>query len=747
MDLVQFLRLFLKHAVWILTLAVGLAVMVFHMTKDEKRTYSTEGLVNTGLVSGYNIESQGGGKTDYFYTSAELDNILNLISAYETIEELGTHLLAEVMSVEQPGPDVILPVNLQELRLAIGGNLWDSLAVAGDFPGTYIRLVEYRNLHPGHNPIHEILYGKHPLFGIESLGSVKVVREGKSDMIRLSYTTIDPAICQRTLLVLIDIFRRKHREIKESQTANVLDYFEEATAGAARRLREAEDRLKLFQEESRIINYYEQTRFIANKREDLYEDYLNELMNLVSADSALRTLERQMSQRKILSLINQDLMHKRDSLSLVVSRMAQLQLLQDDTLRARPTIDSLRNAAMSLRRELSGSTQSITQIYRTPNGAQLEDLLSNWLENLLKMEDAAARLRVIERRKEEFEDIYDAFAPLGSTLKRLEREIEVAEKEYLENLHSLNMARLHKQNMLMATNLKVVDEPYMPTAPDPSSRMMLVIVAFLVGFILPLALVIAMEFFDKTLKKPAWARRATELEIIGVLPRLGQKKRARGRVDEEFLEERPIGLLLQNLKIELSRRELNKPIRILILSTRTMEGKTMVGYLLAKYLRSFKATVAFFTPEDGHDESGFPPMIAPLIGHEHTFRYYLEDDLFEMRSEEQLVRDQQGRLPKETDYYVTELPGLLSHPYPVELIRRADLILLVARANRTWIDADRFVLERIGTISRAPVRLILNGVDVEYLEQSMGDLPKRRSFVRRMAKRVLKAGFSSRSRF
>lgn len=743
MDLVQFVRLFLRHALWIIVISVTLGVVVFFATANEKRTYSSEGLVNTGLVSGYNIESQSGAKKDYFYASAELDNILNLISAYETTEELGTHLLAEVMMHEQVPSTLILPGNYEELKGAIGAGLWDSLAVKGNRQKTMDNLTAQLDKRGGNNPIHRILYSDHPLFGIESLTKVRVVREGKSDMIRLSYSTIDPGICQKTLIVLIDIFRRKHREIKEAQTANVLDYFQVATQASIDRLGEAENRLKTFKEESRIINYYEQTRFIANKREDLFESYMNQLMDLVSADSMLRTLETQMASRNVLTLVNQDLMRKRDSLTAVMSRMAQIQLMADDTLRARPMLDSLRNAAMGLKQEILVQTDTIVRIQRTPKGAELDQLMANWLLNLLKMEDAAARLQVIEKRKEEFEEIYDAFAPLGSTLKRLEREIGVAEREYLENLHSLNMARLHKQNMLMATNLKVVDVPFYPTGPDPSSRIIMVIVALMAGFVFSLAVVIAMEYFDRTLKKPDWAQRMTALDIIGVLPRLGQKDKYRRNVPEEFLEERPIGLLLQNLKIELSKRNVKRPVRILILSTRDQEGKTLVGYLLTKYLRGFRASVVFLTPEDGHDRDHFPALIAGQIGHEYTHRYFLEDDLFEVESEETLLKDTNLPLP---DYFITELPGLLSHPYPVEIVKRADMILLTARANRTWIDADRQALDRISSISKAPVRLILNGVDVEFLEDSVGDLPKQRSFLRRVTKRYLKSGFSSRSK-
>lgn len=745
MDLIQFFRLFLRHATWIAMVAITLAATVFYLTKDEQRTYSSKGLVNTGLVAGYKIESQQGGKTDYFYASAELDNILNLISAYETIEELGLVLLAEVMAMKTPSEKVILKTNYEELRREIGAELWESVAVPGDLEKTKAQLTAYRNLKVEENPIRELLYGKHPLFGHKHLGGIKVAKEGKSDMIRLSYTTIDPGIAQRTLVLLIDIFRRKHREIKESQTGNVLGYFEEATAASAKRLRLAEERLKVFREKSKIINYYEQTRFIANKREDLYESYMTQLMNMVAADSALSTLEKQLNQRNLLGMVNRALLNKRDSLSAAVSQMAQLRLLKDDTLHVRPKIDSLREAITAYKRSLQSSRDSIQVIQRSPRGSELEDLLAEWLKNLLKMEDAAARLRVIENRKVEFEEIYDTYAPLGSTLKRLEREIDIAEREYLENLHSLNQARLHRQSMLMSTNLKVVDIPFFPAAPDPSQRIMLVIVAFLVGFMLPIALVIAMEFFDKTLKKPEWARRTTELEVIGVLPRLGQKKRYRSRVAEAFLEERPIGLMLQNLKIELAKKEKKRPLRLLILSTREQEGKTLVGYMLTKYLRKFRANVLFFTPGSTQDASDFPASISPLIGHRDTLYYNLKDDLFEMDSEEQLLADGQEILT-DPEYYITELPGLLTRPYPVELIRKADLILLVARSNRTWVDADRHIMERIATITQSPIRLILNGVDVEYLEESLGELPKRRSWLRRYAKRYLKAGFSSRSK-
>ena len=50
----------------------------------------------------------------------------------------------------------------------------------------------------------------------------------------------------------------------------------------------------------------------------------------------------------------------------------------------------------------------------------------------------------------------------GSTLKRIDREISVAEQEYLELLKGLNLAKLKVQDVELSSNIKAVDPPYYP---------------------------------------------------------------------------------------------------------------------------------------------------------------------------------------------------------------------------------------------------------------------------------------------
>ena len=74
MSLIFFLRIISRNILWIIPIGVIAAGYVFNSTKNEIKMYETGSLVNTGLVSGYNIESNSGGKIDYGYVGNDLDH-------------------------------------------------------------------------------------------------------------------------------------------------------------------------------------------------------------------------------------------------------------------------------------------------------------------------------------------------------------------------------------------------------------------------------------------------------------------------------------------------------------------------------------------------------------------------------------------------------------------------------------------------------------------------------------------------
>ena len=581
MTFIQFIRILLTNLKYMATVALVAGGVVFMLTRNEKKLFSSHTLLHTGLVSGYTIESNQGGKTDYNYTNNELQNLINLATSRDTQEELALTLLTRLIR-KGSSDSTISGDNFQYLVNELPESEIKKIKEANTREQS-IKII-YNNYQEGQgNPFYDILVSKNELVGIEHLqAEIQVEREDNSDMIRMRYKTIDAATCQLTLKLLTEIFVRNHRSIKENQTTSVLDFFEQSTSLAASELEKVESELLEFQEVNRIINYYEQTRFISGKKEDLDEKYNEELMNQVAADSALNQIEMQLKQYISIPGLNQEV-------DFIRNKMVDVnKALLNKTFDGNPDqsqISALQLQAEELRMQLSANAMKNIEVLATPEGLETKDLLSQWLQQIVIRERSKARMDIMTQRKQEFEKIYDQFAPLGSRLKNIERKIDIAEKEYLENLHSYNQARLHKHNMLMTTNLKVLDQPFVPAKPEASKRIMLVLLATISGFLVVFAFIISVELLDPTLKSPANAQNVTGLKVAGVLPGMvGSDKK------QELLkpvQQTCILQLSQQIKICLGKND-SSVSKVLVTSMQTGEGKSELIKLMQETNPDFK---------------------------------------------------------------------------------------------------------------------------------------------------------------
>ena len=721
MNFLDFLRLLHKNLRWMLLAGILTAATVYSLTRQEKKVYSSHTVINTGLVSGYNLERSSSSRIDYAFTNNELENLIGLAHSRETLEELGAQFLAECLLMPQEKIS-LLPENYQELKEALPGGLWEALAAKKEMPAIVAQLEDLREA-PGENPVKTLLLSKNELVGIEHLNSIVVRREGNSDMIRIGYATKDPWACRRTIEMLTGIFIEKHRLIKEGQSNNVLEFFEKATQESADDLRKREDALLGFMVENKIINYYEQTRFIAAKKEDLDELYYKELMRLAAADSTRQQLENRLESQVALPQIHQQLMSQRQSLAESAALMAQIQVAQlQDSLQTAPVeVTQLQYKIDRLKTDMHQSAVANFNLTRSPDGLATKQLLERWLEQWMDVEQTLARVKVLKDRKQDFDRIYSRFAPWGSKLKRLEREIEVAEKAYLENLHSFNQARLHRYNTMMSSDLRVVDAPFRPDKPEPSKRMMLVVLAFVIGNVLILALFVALDLLDQTLREPERAVETTGLRLATAFPFLPDHPARYKRLDYSGICRKAVNQLHQRMSLDLRHLETDTKNPLIVLtSMRPSEGKSRIGEMLVQQLRQEGKQVRFWQPaaEQGPAQS------------RGDFAY---DSISNLEKQIRQFGPEEG----ESVLHLVELPAVLEHGFPQNLIEKADLTLMVASAKRTWNLADQRQLLLLQEIQQSPIRLVLNQVQPDQLESSLGEIPKQRSWLRSRLKKLL----------
>lgn len=685
MTIVEIVRLLVRYFYYIAGTAVVLAALVFYSTKDGKKEYATHTLLNTGLISGYSIESSGSSRVDYAKTNNELENLINLATSYETFKELSARLMAYMLHEHQRSALSILPQNYPDFLEAIAQVNIEVNEVDSEI-SIYQKIVNARDADRT-NDLYVLTNSENPFFGVEQLETIDVLREGNSDMIRMEYTSIDPLLSQKTLEFLTDIFIVKKKVIKEGQSDSVIKFFEDAVNESAGNLKAQEDELLNFRVDNQIINYYEQTRFISGNKEELDKQYQEELKVLAGAKSALIRVEFELGDKDVLPLLNTKLAESRAQISSYQKQLTSLELVMDTVPNNSRKIkkEELSKQINNLKLEMNDVANQLLLVNQTPDGIETKELLTQWLNNIIAKEESTAKLAVMRDRQLEYDRIYNRFAPLGSTLSRLEREIDVAEKEYLENLHSFNQARLHKYSMMMSSNLRVIDPPYYPIKPLASKRMMMVVLAFIVGMVLPSGAIIAMELLDNSLKNHENAYHKTKLMVGGILPRIPDNL-DKEKINYRRITRQAMNLFVQQLRAETSRRGDKK--KVIVFSTDYGEGKSF----LIEQVEEFYNTV---------------------------------------------LKDEKG------EFEFKELNAITHEPFNQKDILDADVHVMVTRANRTWNASDRHTLNIYKRLADAEPILFLNGVTTEVMENVIGDVPRERSWLRKTVKRLLRGGLKT----
>lgn len=733
MSIVDFIRLLVKNSFVLIVVPIIMAVAVFILTRNEEERYYSNTVIYTGIASGYSIESQSSSRIDFFAVNNAFDNFINIIKSRSNLTEVALKLFAQNMMLKSPKPEYISTKNYYDLQNSVPEEV-KKLIDTNSIEISLLRLYEYLNRNDT-NYLYRLLNKDDEHYSIEAISKIEIKRYQNSDLLEISYESDDPGICQQTLVILEEAIVNNYTKIKQNQTADVVRYFEKQLAVSEKRLKDAEDELLKFNQKNNIINYYEQTKYIASQKENLDLEYQREQMKLYAAEAVIKNLESKLNSNQHLKLYSDNIMKKRDELSRVTSKITLLETASvNDTISddVDKQLLALRVRAEKLKAELTEAVNSLYLSESSIEGLPSEKILEDWLKNVISYEESKARIVILNKRRDEFKKIYEIFAPLGATIKRLEREISIAEREYLSLLHSLSLAKLKQQNLELSSNIKIVDKPFFPIEPLPSKRKFLVAIGGIAGFVIVLFLIIALEYLDVNIKTPYNIEKLTNLKVVGVYPLIVKSKKTE-HIDYNFIVNRTTELLVQNIRQKQFNKE-KKPYKVLFFSTRNFDGKTMLASRIVHMLRELNYKVLLLTSVTKSNEKFYQEVDSDAFANDKS--------IMNIKSVEDMVLFSDFCNPNDYDYVFVVIPGINKSPYPIELLATMDDAYMVCRANRPWTEADTASLKRIQkAINHITPEIILNGVELPVIEQIIGELPKKRSKFRVMIKRILKRQF------
>ena len=844
MNIIDALRLVRKHIVLLLFTPIILVALVVILTQKPAFKYSSETTLYTGIASGSSIEMEK--SFNFFANNTAFDNLINVIKSRETQHEVAIRLLAQHLMLPQADPHYISNNSFDDLRKITPKNVL-SLVVKSTGP-TLSSDIESHSLTQKKNEqqfkfaqdsiisdnsedttkfsfskldttstnvitlpasinreafeqtvknlkaymtssdtnfVYKLLYFENPHYSVSAISSVNAQRIGSSDLVKLKYDSDDPGICQQTLALLTEVCIQNYKFTKENRSDAVVRYFEYQLKRAANKLRIGEDKLLKFNEENNIINYYEQSKAIANVKENLDIEYNEKQIKLAGTKASIKRIEDKLGTQQQVQLINGAILENRNRLTLISSRISTIEIIANTKTEINEELVKLKIEAETIKDELRKSINDLYRFTNSTEGLPISKLLNDWINNVISYEETKAGIEVLSARIKEFQKQYAIYAPAGANLKRIEREISVSEHEFLEILHGLNLAKLKVQDAELSSAIKVTDLPFFPLSPNPTKRKILFIAAGLVGFMIIMFIIIILEYLDNTLNNQEKASKKIQLKTIGIFPKVFLKI---GTINFPFLANRLLEVIIQQIDLLTQRNSEQKEPRILlIVSSLENEGKTVTAGNIALKLKKqgIKALLLNYTRDSllsseanqigyittslapdktGHGSSRSPfRFISTLMGYpdnrinpsspflqkpksylESNYYYEFEanGDYFSSSSYHDLVEKDRFLIEK-PDYVIIELPSLLNYSYPSKLVASADLTIIVCRSNRVWSPADQSALDIFKRITKQDPVVLLNGVELQVIESVLGDLPKKRSWIRRVLKNVVRFQFKS----
>lgn len=709
---------------------IVLVSVVFMFTQEQPKQYDSSTRIYTGIATGSSIVSLEESKLDLFGTRIAFDNLINLIRTKTTIEEVALRLFTKHMLLDGPKEAVIQVEHYKALMKIVPAEV-KALIVKNDPEQSYLNLLEYKNKDYT-NFIYELIHLGHRNYSSkEILKEIKVSRVQSSDMVKISFNSDDPGICANTLEFINEVFVRVYANLKVNQSDAVVGYFLKEIENAIYNLNLAEEELVTFNKRYNIINYYEQTRHIASEKEHFDLMYTEIQMKHMAVASVLHLLETKMSRYEIRRVNSNEMLALRERLSEIKhqvwlkSNFSPLKEIssQKDSIE----LNELKKEEALVEDEFGKLVDNYYGFNNSKEGVAGNSILERWLEKMIEFESSKAQLKVGDEIKKDFVKLFKRYAPLGATMKRLERKINVAEQKYLSLLESLNKAKLKQQNIELNSNLTIVAPPFFPIEARASKRKFLLVIAFMIGIVIPAFIIIVLEFVDASIKSVARAEDFIGYKVLAMFPNLRNPNK---NLDVDFVKKRTLEILIRKLLLLKSAvRGGTTPVQITLFSNQKGEGKSFVFDTLIDKLNELDYKCLYLT----HN-------IIDSSTSTIKKTYEITPMFHRAKAIDQLVDSDFKK--EDFDYVFVEIPAVMKNTYPVELVRESDHAIMLVRANRAWSSADENSLNDFKSVAKKDtIQVLLNGVELTEMENILGDLPKKRSFFRRFIKNALRLRF------
>ncbi len=749
MDLINFVRVLLKKKKLLIIIPIIAVVASFILTMNLKNSYKSIAKISAGITDENQITIEGEVDLRPYVVQNKFSNLIELVKSKKVVDLVSYKvMLHDIENTNKFRPFSKL---FSELDSSAINYIKDVLN------DKYENMQELLNSDEGEKGIIKLI--KSMAYDYKSiLKKLNVYRIGGSDYIEITFESESAYLSAFIVNAVCNEFIRFYDLSNQIKSDKNVSFFEELANQKKAELDSLVNRLKNFKVNNQVINLYEQTKTLVIQMKDLEVLREKEKKNIPSLEEAINEINSKLGDKTKL-YVEADLQPFQKN---IIEKRKKLKNIRKQYIASGKYNQAVEDTLRKLKDELSGLIKNTSDALLVDPNVSKKELVSKRLKYQLEKELAEEAVKSYDREISRLRNQVEVYAPLEATNNAYEREISVAAEAYLVLLNKLSFAKF---NSVSAGNgIKKMESGQAPDKPLSSKKMLLVIMAGFVSFVLTVVLIFILEYIDLTIKTPHRFLSMAKTNLLGYLSKFEGETI---NLKEIFSSHEKTGQseiftnLLKELRFNLS-ESLNGSKKLLLTSPGEKEGKTIIGISLAYAMAnvgkkvllvdtnfrnneltkifSAKNSLAGFIKDEEDIESAVTKTEIEnidIIGSANGFA-----SPFEIAGSEKFI-DKVNQLGNHYDYIFLEGPSFTKYSDSKELMNVADKIVPVFSADSTLVEADKNILRQLESREDQYIGSIINKVRLENIEGAYGEIPKKRGFIRRSVKKLLRRNLAS----
>ena len=712
-------RALLKNWLKLIIMPVLAAGSVFYLTKDQPKKYVTEAKLIMNFPDNKAI-SLGDMEMKQYQILTYFQNVTELVKSEKTINKVRLKVVA--LALTDSGFFKIGNEALMVNKELIEQRLLE------------LRDEQYKLDHT--NPVDTIMENYlnfHKLSQPRLSEQVDASRIRDSYFLKFSYT--DEENAEKTYLLaklIIEALIEENKKIAKSQIQSHRSLIERLVDEAKADLNAKIRRLEEFKVQNNIINLDEYTKAIVTYLVDLEAQRGAQMSTLAASrkgkDEILSTTQEGNKLSVDLSINREIILLKKELTNLTRERM----LVTLDSTRNK-NLATIEQSIQHTRQEINNKLLELSKnVAYDPTRIQLE-LANRYLGYDLDEAVSQAIVQALDEEITRAQSHVGRFASMESTIGTIEQEISTARNVYLQLLNKLSIT----QSLEYGTGenvIEIVDPPRLPEKPQSSKRMILVVISGIAVFVLFAGGIVILHLLDASVVSVKRFEKESSLNVVAAVPALVPPKK-------ESVYFQSVQLIYKQQVIHLAKiiEQQRKPANNVVLFLPSQkDAKT---HDLAQSIRSLVSSenrqIAIVDAHKAAFEADWT-FDDEREGFE-DFRELLSDGKTPLN--EHQILDKMQLLQEENDLVIVVVaPTNLIADYRF-WVEHYQSVVYIYRTGPVWSKVDARFENFIQNSQLTFIGTVLNNIEVDQMEDFIGEVPKKRTLLRVLGKRILRRDF------